>query len=70
MSLEDREFEARLRDWKLVDAGLLDEGQPTETATIDYNQKMVALFTAMDRREIRYILGLRRPIAIHKVLAS
>jgi len=51
-------LEAEFRDFQLEELGLLDPGQPTETATINHRQAMEAQFTPLERRQIRYMLGL------------
>lgn len=42
----------------MLDAGLLDPGQPTEWATIQHQQAAEAEFTPEERRLIRHTLGL------------
>ena len=51
--MKDCELEARWRDQQLEDNGLLDPGQPTETAHILYTRRMRAPFTALERQLIR-----------------
>lgn len=55
---KDTEHEAQWRDSQLFENGLLDPGQPTETASIDYNRCMRKPFTLLERQMIRYALGL------------
>lgn len=55
MTTETRD-EANWRDLQLEKFGLLDEGQPTETAHNEYVERMSAPFTAVERRMIRAIL--------------
>ena len=54
----DEEIEARWRDKQLFSNGLLDPDQPTETATVAYNQHMREPFTKHERAIIRAVLGL------------
>ncbi len=58
--MKDREIEGRWRDQQLVENGLLDPGESTETAHIDYTKRMRKPFTPIERQLIRYSLGLCR----------
>jgi len=56
--MKEDEMEARRRDLDAEHFGLLDEGQPTLTAHIDYVRSMEAEFSATERRLIRHhVLG-------------
>ncbi len=55
---DDAVIEAGWRDWRLEHDGLLDPGQPTESAHVLYVQRMTAPFSPLERRMIRYALGL------------
>ena len=52
--MNEAEWEARLRDKRLLDDGLLDPDQPTETAHRDHVRKMEAEFSPLERRLIRH----------------
>lgn len=54
--MKDSEIEMRWRDQQLEENGLLDPDQPTETATIDYQRRMRAEFTPIERQMIRWAI--------------
>lgn len=51
--MSEAELEARVRDQRLQDDGLLDPDQPTETAHKDHVRRMKDQFTPTERRLIR-----------------
>lgn len=54
----DAELEARIRDQKLREFGLLDPDQSTETSHNDYVKRVRAPFSPVERQLIRYfVLG-------------
>lgn len=59
--MKDAETEARWRDQQLVENGLLDEGESTETAHNDYIKEMRKPFTGIERQMLRYSAGLFPP---------
>ena len=54
--MSDAQDEANWRDWQAEHLGLLDPGQPTETATVNHRKRMEAEFSPAERRMIRYLL--------------
>ncbi|HBO13353.1 MAG TPA: hypothetical protein DD491_11265 [Halieaceae bacterium] len=51
--MTDAELEARRRDHEAEAAGLIDPGQPTETAHRDHVRAMEAELSPLERRLIR-----------------
>ena len=56
----DRDYEEAREAFELEEFGLLDPGQPTKLAHKKHEKAMTAEFTGLERRMIRYSLGLGR----------
>lgn len=54
----DQELELQIEDHYLRDNGLLDPGQPTRWAHVQYNRALSADFSRRERAAIRTMLGL------------
>lgn len=56
MRRDDQRLEIELEERELLEAGLLEPGQPTLAAHIRHREKMEAPFSARERAAIRSLL--------------